>query len=52
MSNIYVLGLCLSCIRPKDIPYVVQKIYLLLQDMYSAIVLETMEMLKPQVKYV
>jgi hypothetical protein len=52
MSNIYVLGLCLSCIRPKDIPYVDQKICLLLQDMYGAIVLKTMEMLRQQVKYV
>jgi hypothetical protein len=52
MSNIYVLGLCLSCIRPKDIPYVDQNTCFLLQDMYGAIVLETMEMLKSQVKHV
>jgi hypothetical protein len=52
MSNIYVLGLCLSCIRPKDVRYVDQNICLLLQDMYGAIVLEATEMLRPQVKYV
>jgi len=52
MSNIYVLGLSLSCIRPKDIPYVDKKICLLLQDMYGAIVLKSMEMLRQQVKYV
>lgn len=52
MSNIYVLGLCLSCIRPKHIRYVDQNICLLLQDMYGAIILETTKKLRPQVKYV
>jgi 3-oxoacyl-[acyl-carrier-protein] synthase III len=52
MSNIYVLGLCLSCIKLKHVRYVDRNICLLLQDMYGAIVLETTEMLRPQMKYV